>query len=151
MSEPLSIAQMLSSLSHAVGEGPGVEALADLADEIALGGEFEELGCGRRIGRTAGAVRAREHEDVALGVHGHSGHLAKIHAVRQLREIRHGIEGDLRNALLGKILLSKALLNKTRRCHQHQARDYQRFHGNSSLFSFRARGFAFYLITAVTH
>ncbi|MEI9923399.1 MAG: hypothetical protein WDN50_07605 [Bradyrhizobium sp.] len=74
--------------AHAVGKGPGIETLADLADEIALGGEFEQLGCGRRIGWTAGAIGAREHEDVALGVHGHTGHFAKIHAVRQLREIR---------------------------------------------------------------
>ena len=58
--------------AHAVGERPGVEALADLADILAVAGELEELRGRRRIGRTAGAVRAREHEDVALGVHRHA-------------------------------------------------------------------------------
>src|SRR5262245_61786800 len=50
-----------------VGERPAVEALADLADELALRAELEQL-CGRRsVGRPAGAVRAGEHEDVTLG------------------------------------------------------------------------------------
>ena len=53
MSEPLSMAQMLSSLSMRtrVRERPAVQALADLADEFALGTELEQLRRGRRVRR----------------------------------------------------------------------------------------------------
>ena len=84
------MAQMLSSLSMRtrVRERPGVEALADLADELAVRTELEQLRRGRRIGRAVGAVRAREDEDVALGIDGDAGHLAEIHARGKLEEIR---------------------------------------------------------------
>jgi hypothetical protein len=67
---------------HAVGERPGIQALADFADVLAVGGELEQLRRRRRIGGTVGAVGAREHEDMALGVHGDAGDLAEIHPRR---------------------------------------------------------------------
>ena len=90
MSEPLSMAQMLSSLSMRtrVGFGPGVEALADFAQELALGTELEQLRRRGAIGRTAGAVGAREHEDVALGIDGDARDFAEIHPRRKLEESR---------------------------------------------------------------
>ena len=52
--------QMLSSLSTAdgVGEGPGVEVVADLAKVFAVGVELEELGGGRPVGRAGRSCRA---------------------------------------------------------------------------------------------
>ncbi len=88
--------------AHAVRERPGVEALADFPQELALGTELEQLRRGGRIGRTAGAVRSREHEDVALGIHGHARDLAEIHPGRKLEEVRNRIEGNFRNALLSE-------------------------------------------------
>jgi len=49
-----------------------VEAFPDFAYELAFGTEFEQLRRRAAIGRTVGAVRTREHEDVALGINGHA-------------------------------------------------------------------------------
>ena len=65
-----------------VGERPGVEVAADLADEIAVAVELEELRGGGGIGRAFG-VAAVEDEDVALRVHRHAGDFAEIEVVRQ--------------------------------------------------------------------
>src|SRR5580693_9231307 len=54
--------------THAVGFGPGVQALPDFTEEFALRTELEQLRRRRTIGRTTGAVGAREHEDMALGI-----------------------------------------------------------------------------------
>ena len=43
--------------AHRVRERPGVEALADLAHELAVRAELEQLRGRRRVGRPAGAVR----------------------------------------------------------------------------------------------
>src|SRR5580693_7811143 len=53
--------------AHAVGFGPGVKALANFTQELALGTELEQLRRRGTIGRAAGAVRACEHIDVAPG------------------------------------------------------------------------------------
>ena len=104
MSEPLSMAQMLSSLSMRTlcAKDQRVEALADLPQELAFGTELEQLRRGRRIRRTVGAVRSREHEDVALGIDGHARDLAEIHPGRKLEEVRNGIERNLGHALLSE-------------------------------------------------
>ena len=86
--------------AHGVGFGPGVEALANFAQELAFGTELEQLCRRGAIGRTAGAVGAREHENVALGINGHTWNLAEIHPERELEEVRNGIEGNFRHALL---------------------------------------------------
>jgi hypothetical protein len=82
--------------------GPGVEALADFAQEFAFGTELEQLRCRGAIRRAAGAVRAREHEDVALGINGHARHLAEIHPRRKRGKIRNGIERNFRHVLLSE-------------------------------------------------
>src|SRR5258706_8566123 len=86
--------------SYGVGLGPGVEAFPDFAYELAFGTEFEQLRRRAAIGRTVGAVRTREHEDVALGINGHARNLAKIHARRQRGKIRNGIELNFGHILL---------------------------------------------------
>src|ERR1035441_2418594 len=83
--------------AHGVGFGPGVEALANFAQELAFGTELEQLCRRGAIGRTAGAVGAREHENVALGINGHTWNLAEIHPERELEEVRNGIEGNFRD------------------------------------------------------
>src|ERR1039458_3074 len=86
--------------AHGVGFRPGIEALANFAQELAFGTELEQLRRSGAIGRTAGAVGAREHENVALGINGHAWNLAEIHPERKLEEVRNGIEGNFRHALL---------------------------------------------------
>ncbi len=78
---------------HRVAERPGVQVLADLADELAVGAEFQQLRCRRRIGGAAG-VAARQHEHVSLGIDGDAGGLAEIHVGRQLQRIDDGVESD---------------------------------------------------------
>ena len=87
--------------ADAVRERPAVEPLADLADELALGTELQQLRGRRRVRGTVGAVRACEHEDVAPRVYRHARDLAEIHPGRKLQEVRHRVELNLRNALLG--------------------------------------------------
>src|SRR5579871_6498651 len=53
--------------SDGVGEGPGVEVVADLANEFPIRGELENLRGAGAIG-WPGGVAAREHEDVFLRV-----------------------------------------------------------------------------------
>ena len=88
--------------AHAVGFGPRVQAPPDFAQELALGTELEQLRRRRAIGWTAGAVGAREYEDVALGINRYARDFAEIHPGRKLEEFRNGIEGNLRCALLDR-------------------------------------------------
>src|SRR6185369_10501892 len=85
--------------AHSVGECPAIEPLADLADELAVLVELQKLRGRGRISGTVGAVRAREHIDVAPGIDRNAGDLAEVHALRQLGIVRHGVEVDLRHAL----------------------------------------------------
>ena len=54
--------------AHRVRERPRVQAFADLANELAVRAELEELRRGRRVGRPGRAVGSREDEDVPLRV-----------------------------------------------------------------------------------
>ncbi|HEV7636856.1 MAG TPA: hypothetical protein VGO54_15625 [Bradyrhizobium sp.] len=82
-----------------MAEPPGVKVLADLADELSLAIEFQQLGRRRAEGRAVG-IAARQHENVALGIEGDAGHLAEIHVGREPKRIGDGIEGDRRHRLL---------------------------------------------------
>src|SRR5215510_15995502 len=55
--------------AHGVRKRPAIEPLADLAHELAVLVEFQKLRGRRRIGWAIGAVRAREHIDVAPGIY----------------------------------------------------------------------------------
>ena len=75
---------------------PGVEALADLAEELAGLVEEQDLRRGGAVGRAAGAVRAREDGDVALRVDGDARDLAEVHVGGQLQEVDVGVEREFR-------------------------------------------------------
>ncbi len=85
---------------HRMRERPGVEVLADLADELAVRREFEELRGGVAVGGAQAAAAARIDEHMAFRVHRDARRFTEIHVGRQLQEIRHGIERDLRHAFL---------------------------------------------------
>ena len=72
-----------------VRELEAVEALADLADEVAVLVELEQ----------ARVAAARVDEDVALRIGGDADALAEIQVRRQLEEVRHRRERDLGNVL----------------------------------------------------
>ena len=77
-------------------ERPAVEPSAVLADKVARRAELEELGCVNAIRRPPpGRIRAAEHEDVPLRVHGHGRYLTEVHSTGQLEEIRHRFHEDL--------------------------------------------------------
>src|SRR5258708_39958059 len=82
-----------------MSERPGVEVLADLADEGAVGREFEKLRGGGEKGVPRG-VAARQDENVAPGIHRDAGDFAEIHVFRQLEDVRHRLERDDRHRLL---------------------------------------------------
>src|SRR4029079_4211791 len=88
--------------AHGMRFRPGVEALADFAQESPVGTELEELRGGGSVCRAVGAVGSREHEDVPLGIDGYAGHFAEIHSRRKLEKIGHGIKGKLGHILLCK-------------------------------------------------
>ena len=81
--------------SDGVRKGPAVQVLADLADELAVRPEFKELCGSRAVGRTGGAVRAREDEQVSLRVHRNAGDFAEVHPVGELEEVRDRVELEL--------------------------------------------------------
>ena len=114
--------------AHGVGLGPGVEAFPDFAYELAFGTEFEQLRRRAAIGRTVGAVRTREHEDVALGINGHARNLAKIHARRQRGKIRNGFELNFRHILLGVHGCRPYLEPAKKQRQHHRHREHMNFH-----------------------
>ena len=77
-----------------MGERPGVEILADLADELAVGAELQDLRRGVAVGRAGARAAARVDEDVALGVDRDAGDLAEVHVVRQLQQIGHRVDRE---------------------------------------------------------
>ncbi len=81
---------------------PGVEALADFADELARLVEEEHLRRSGAVGRPAGAVRAGVNRDLTLGVDSDAGHLAEVHVGRKLQKIGIAVERNLRHRLLSK-------------------------------------------------
>ena len=83
-----------------VGEGPGVEMVAHLAEEFSVGRELEELRSARAIGRTGG-IAAREDEDVALRIDGHTGGFTEMQVGRRLQEVGDRLETDF-GRLLGE-------------------------------------------------
>ena len=82
-------------------ERPGVQVLPDLANELAVLVELEELRGRGRIGRSDG-IAAIEDEDVTLGVDGHSGGFAEIEVRRQLQHVDVGVVPDFGDRLLGE-------------------------------------------------
>ena len=74
--------------------------MADLANVFAVLIEFQKLRGAGGVGRP-GRVPARENEDVSLGIHGHAGNFAEIHAGRKLQRVGHGIKWNFRSPLLG--------------------------------------------------
>ena len=87
MSEPLSATQMLSLLidAHGMRERPGVEIVADLAQELSVGVELEQLRGRGTVGRACG-VAARKDEDMLLGIDGDAGDLAEVHVGRKFKK-----------------------------------------------------------------
>ena len=85
---------------NGMGEGPGVEMLADLAEKFSVGGEFEELRGRAAVGGTA-AVATRENEDVAFGIHGDAGGFTEMEVGRKFQEVGDGVETDF-GRLLGE-------------------------------------------------
>src|SRR5262249_45479332 len=79
---------------HRMSEGPGIEILADLADEAAVTIELENLRS-RGAEGVGNSAAARIDVDVALGVHRHTRCLAQMHVRRQLDKIRSGAEFEL--------------------------------------------------------
>src|SRR5207302_891818 len=79
--------------AHRVAERPGVQVPADLAHELAVAVELQQLRCRGRVGRP-GRVAARENEHVAPGIHRHAGYLAEMQVARQLERVRNGLESN---------------------------------------------------------
>jgi hypothetical protein len=71
---------------HHVGEGPSVEIVADLTQEIAIGIEFEQL---RRSSGIcwAGTLTPGKYEHVAVGIDRDAAHFTETEIVRQLERI----------------------------------------------------------------
>ena len=88
--------------AHRMGERPGIEILADLADELAVGTELQDLRGGVAERQAGARAAARVDEDVALGVDGDAGNFTEIHVVRQLQQIGHRIKGNGRRCFLGE-------------------------------------------------
>jgi hypothetical protein len=89
---------VLSIDFHGVGEGPGVEVVADLAQIIAVGVELQELRRRRAIGG-ASCVAAMQDEDMAPGIERDAGNLAKVEIGRQAQDVRNGFVRNLRDVL----------------------------------------------------
>ena len=70
--------------------------LADLADELALGIELEQLRGRGHVGRP-GHVAAREDEDVSLRVDRDAGDLAEVNVRRKRQRIGNRFKRQLRN------------------------------------------------------
>ena len=104
--------------AHAVRLRPGIETIADLANERAVLIEFEELGRSGAKRGTVRAVRAREDEHVAARVHRHARDLAEVHARR-----KSGVVGDRREGDLGR-----ALLREGRPGEEHRHRKQMSLH-----------------------
>ena len=86
---------------HRVRERPGIQMMADLANEFAVGAELQKL-CGARPIGGAGGVAAREDEDVSLGVHRHARDFAEIDVRREFQKIGNRLVPDL-----GRLLSKK--------------------------------------------
>ena len=81
-----------------VREGPGVQVLADFAEEFAVLIEQKDLGGGGSV-RGAGGVAAREDVDLALRIDRDAGGFAEVQIVGEFEEIGIRVEGDFGNAL----------------------------------------------------
>src|SRR6185312_3238268 len=93
----------------------------DLAHELAVAGEFQELGRRRAVGR-AGGVAALEHQQVVgLGVEGDARHLAEVHVGRRIEGV-----GPLERDFLRRLGQGEGGRERQGR------RDHNAFHPNSS-------------------
>src|SRR5262249_3202258 len=84
---------VVSIYFHHVGEGPSVELMADLPQEIAVGIKFEKLRRGCGVGGTGG-VATRKNEDVAIGIGRDAGNFTQMEIVRQLERVGHRVESN---------------------------------------------------------
>src|SRR5713226_9063397 len=112
---------------HGLGEGPGVEVVADLADEFSVGSKLEELRGAGCIGR-AGAVAAREDEDVAFGIDGDASDFAEMDVGRKLQEVGNGVEANFGGLLGEKRSGHEKKQNKKGAFHVIQPRDFAPHH-----------------------
>src|SRR5712692_3099413 len=85
---------------HGVGEGPGVKIVANLAEKLAVRGEFQELRGARGVGRASG-IAASEDEDVSLGIDSHAGNFTEIDVGRKLQDVGDGMIPNLGRLLGG--------------------------------------------------
>jgi hypothetical protein len=103
-----------------MGERPGVEVLADLADELAVRCEFQELRGGVAIGGAGAAAATRIDKYIALRIPGDAGGLTEVHIGRHLRKFgteSNGICGTLSCAQAGKASGANATLSpNNQRC-----------------------------------
>src|SRR5882762_203235 len=70
--------------SDRVRERPRVQVMADLANERAIGAEFQKLRRSRSIGRPRG-IAARVDKNMSLGIDGYTGGLAEIQRSEERR------------------------------------------------------------------
>ena len=85
---------------HRVPVPQPVDASADLAHEVALVVELEQVRGGVAVERSGGGgAGVVQQDDVALRVLGHRQGLAEVHGRRVLQEVGHRHEGDLRRVL----------------------------------------------------
>ena len=110
--------------ADAVRERPAVQLFADLADELTLRPELEQLCRGGAIRRPVRTVRSREDEDMPFRVDGDARHFPEVHPFRKLQEIGDGIERDRRRGshLHRGLLLFRAAATTSARLGQQQSR-----------------------------
>ena len=77
-------------------KGPGIEIFPDLAQVRAVAIELEDLRGGIAVGWPSARAAARINEDMALGVEGDAGNLAKVQIRRQLQQVCDRIVWNLR-------------------------------------------------------
>src|SRR5215216_5380042 len=110
--------------------GPGVEILADLANEGAVTIELEDLRGRVAEGWPLARAAARVDENMPFGIDRHARHLAEMQVGRKLQQVGNGLVGNfrhrllcawrLRTWLLRSWLLRSRLLCLSRRAQQHQ-------------------------------
>ena len=82
-----------------MGIGPGIQVLADLANVVAVGVEFQKL-CGRcHIGRPVRAATTRKYEHMAVRIHPDTSDLTEMDIGWQFQGIGNGFKGKFRYVL----------------------------------------------------
>src|SRR2546425_4760381 len=99
-----------------VGERPGVEVVADFAEEFSVGSKFEELRGSGGVGGAGGGA-ARENGDVAFRIDGDTGGFAEINIGGELQGVGDGMEKGFWRLMGEKRSGSKKEQNKNRSFH----------------------------------